>query len=120
MNLDDLSMEAHRNASEKGFWKLEDSILAKMANPKLQLEFTQEEIKAVVNAFKTSKIALIMCEGAEAIEALRKGENESEEMADIVIRTGDYCGGYNVDLEGHAAVKMEKNKLRPVKHGKAF
>ena len=65
---------------------------------------------------------LITTEVAEAEDGLRKDdfENFKEELADIVIRTCDLAGGLNIDLEAEIIKKMEKNKSREYKHGKAF
>lgn len=42
------------------------------------------------------------------------------EIADAVIRIADLCGNLGIDLEAHVAAKMEYNKYRPHKHGKAY
>jgi NTP pyrophosphatase (non-canonical NTP hydrolase) len=65
---------------------------------------------------------LITGEVAEAHEALRKSDfdNFKEELADIVIRVADLAGGLDIDLEDEILKKMEKNTLRPYKHGKKF
>ncbi|NQU19058.1 nucleotide pyrophosphohydrolase, partial [bacterium] len=36
------------------------------------------------------------------------------------IRIFDYCGGKDIDLEKALSKKIEKNKGRPYRHGKAF
>lgn len=38
----------------------------------------------------------------------------------MAIRLGDLCGGLNIDLESEIEKKMEKNRKRGYKHGKAF
>lgn len=45
-----------------------------------------------------------------------------EELADVVIRVFSYAGGngWSVDFEKALEAKIEKNKLRPHKHGKGF
>lgn len=66
------------------------------------------------------KLMLIVTEAAEAMEAYRDNNrlNLEEELADIIIRTLDLCGGIGVDIQAIVEFKMEKNFLRPQKHGK--
>ena len=40
------------------------------------------------------------------------------ELADVVIRIFDFCGGNDIDLEKVILEKMEYNETRPYKHGK--
>ena len=40
------------------------------------------------------------------------------ELADVVIRVLDFCGGKNIDLEKIILEKMEYNESRPYKHCK--
>ena len=77
-------------------------------------------------------ISLMHCELSEAFEEYRKGKgfNESyyedgkklcgipSELADVVIRIFDFCGGNDIDLEKIILEKMEYNETRPYKHGK--
>lgn len=66
------------------------------------------------------KLMLVVCELAEAAEEVRAGEYEKfgVECADTVIRLMDICGTGGIDLAALIQAKMEKNWLRPVKHGK--
>lgn len=66
-------------------------------------------------------IALIHSELSEALEGIRKNQNddhlphrkmEEVELADAVIRIMDYCGAFNLDLEGAIKEKLEYNKHR--------
>jgi len=59
----------------------------------------------------------------ELCKALRGKENRieiAEELADVAIRLADLCGGIGIDLESEIEQKMEKNRKREYKHGKAF
>ena len=70
---------------------------------------------------------LVVTELAEAMEAIRGGDTESEkiggfskveeELADAVIRILDYAGGHGLDLDGALAAKMRYNESRPYRHG---
>jgi NTP pyrophosphatase (non-canonical NTP hydrolase) len=80
----------------------------------------------VAKGFETSwdnmieKLALVMCECAEAIEAVRRQDmaNFREELADVVIRVLDIAGSLDLDLEAEIQAKMIVNLGRPHKHGK--
>lgn len=91
----------------QGFWETYDL-------PSTSIRLTE------VN--KGVRLALIHSEISECLEAIRNGdkENEEEELADAVIRILDYCGQYKINLGAALCEKMQKNLLRPQKHGKAF
>lgn len=67
----------------------------------------------------THWLAMIHSEVSEALEADRVGDREEfvKELADICIRTFDYCGMEGIDLETAIIEKMAYNKTRPIKHG---
>ena len=75
-------------------------------------------------------LALIHSEVSEALQALREGNPPDKycpefsslevELADVIIRIMDYAGSRDLDIAGAILAKMEFNKNRPYKHGKAF
>jgi NTP pyrophosphatase (non-canonical NTP hydrolase) len=97
--LNELVDEAHKTASEKGFWDNQD----------------RENTTVIL-----CKLMLITTEVAEAAEAIRHGneENFKEELADVCIRIFDLAGAKNINLEQEIVNKMEVNYTRPYKHGK--
>jgi NTP pyrophosphatase (non-canonical NTP hydrolase) len=101
-----LCEEAHLNAKAHGFW--EDY------SPALQYNMRNNAICA--------RLMLIVGEVAEAQEGLRKDDisNFKEELADVVIRLADLCGGLDINLEHEITKKMAINKDRPYKHNKSF
>jgi len=119
MEIKELIKEAHENAVNKGFWEIENkAIKAVHYDPK----YSFEVVEAIGHAFISQKLMLIVSEVSEALEAMRKNDvnNFNEEIADIVIRIGDLCGGMGIDLEQEIINKMNKNKERPKLHGKLF
>ncbi len=100
MNLNDFSKECHtRNAT---WWH----------DPK-----TGE--KLVRN--KGELLMLIVSEIAEAMEGERRDLMDDKlphrrsvevELADALIRIGDYCGAYGMDIDGAVREKMEYNSRR--------
>lgn len=112
MGIKELVKDAHNNAVDHGFWENwvwieRDKITGRKEN----------YYNAIGNM-----LMLIVSEVGEAQDGLRRNDmdNFKEELADIVIRVADLCGGLNIDLDEEIKKKMKKNKNRPYKHGKAF
>ncbi len=104
--LDDMAIELHKVATEKGFWP--------------------EDIDDI---FVAKQCMMIVSEVTEVMEAIRKDKGEEEitkEFADIIIRTLDlYAGmveaGYTkLSLDQMLREKVDFNKTRPEKHGVRF
>lgn len=108
---DNLAMNLHKIAVEKGFWG------------------TTEDHDAIDDIFIAKQCMMIVSEVTEVMEAVRKDKGEEEitkEFADIIIRTLDlYAGmveaGYTkLSLDQALREKVEFNKTRPEKHGVRF
>jgi NTP pyrophosphatase (non-canonical NTP hydrolase) len=104
--LDNLAINLHEVAKEKGFWPEE-----------------------IYDIFVAKQCMMIVSEVTEVMEAVRKDKGEEEitkEFADIIIRTLDlYSGmvnaGYTkLSLDQMLREKVEFNKTRPEKHGVRF
>lgn len=137
----DFQIEANRIAEEKGFWNYYN-----IFNP--IKEGNQETAKWVREQHICTKIALVIIELSEAIEARIKGkianikgyisdiENNSldnirsfeheikdsyeDELADACIRLFDLAEKTGVDLTWHIQQKMIYNSTRPKMHGKKY
>lgn len=86
-----------------------------------------------VDATVGDRLMLMVSELAEALEEYRKGYEPDEiyyhpscpdkpegvpiELADCVIRIGDFCGKYGIDLEKAIKMKIAYNASRPKMHG---
>lgn len=86
-----------------------------------------EQYIATKDAFISQKIALVMSECGEALEAMRKQnyglekkDTFEDEIADVIIRLCDLCGELNIDIEKQIEWKINHNKSRENKHGKSF
>ena len=89
--------------------------------------------KAKGNRFSrvNTRLMLMVSEIAEAMEELRDGHAPNEtyfgkgnkpegvpiELADVVIRIGDFAQEYGFDLQEAVQMKMAFNKTRPKMHG---
>lgn len=83
MKIEEMQGKAHSNAVDKKFWDAEKEIVGIM---ELSGKFTKEQIKSVVNAFKTQRLALIICEASEADKSMKISTLEGE----VTASEGDY------------------------------
>ncbi len=124
----ELAKDINQGVRKKGFWDSMDTAI-ELVNVDGGFPLTA---KATKDAFIAQKIALIMSEAGEALEAMRKPDYEgngygigqkdsfSDEIADTIIRLLDLCGELNIDIDAQIKWKMQHNASRPPKHGKEF
>lgn len=128
IGLNRLAAVIHKNAADKGFWdgnnqtgtmfmlivsELSEALEADRKGRRANMEL----IDAMVAEGKTWESAPEQF--AAAFEAKVKDSFE-DEIADTIIRLFDYVGAHKIDLESHIKHKLEYNKQRPFKHGKAY
>ena len=99
MTLRAVAGRAHTYSKRQGFWERYDP---------------QSVDAALV------KLALIVSEVGEAIEAVRCGNepNLAEELADIIVRVCEFAEARGIDIEEAVFTKMQMNEARPYMHGK--
>ena len=152
MYLQEFALRCHRTAREHGFWEdaeepssttmalaveaIAISRLGKMIEA-IRVGMPSDVVVAhedlpVHDALRMgllSRLTLIVSEVAEAIDAVLQGDttNLVEELADIMIRTGDIVASPLVlrtpeeirrSFGEVAVAKMVANEARPYKHGK--
>jgi NTP pyrophosphatase (non-canonical NTP hydrolase) len=102
--------------------------------------YLQAKLKGFYDGYEyqiSEKLMLIITEISELFEVYRtqlkyetlddiinNGYEEKDsfvdEIADVFIRLFDFCGKLNIDIAKQVEWKLEYNKNRPYKHGKAF
>lgn len=115
ININRLIEITHENAVEKGFWEdWYECHNGTIGTPEFRIQ--------MINNAICTRLMLIVSEVSEALEAVRKGDNENfkEELADVIIRVCDLAGELSIDLDDEIMKKINKNKDRPYKHGKKF
>lgn len=120
-SISQLQHEVHAAARDNGWWEARDGIVkaADYADPELAVP---AQANIVIAA-----LGLICAEAAEAMENVREGYKDDDklpeysgfqvELADIIIRTLDLAGRYNVPLEEIIEKKLKKNRERGYLHG---
>jgi NTP pyrophosphatase (non-canonical NTP hydrolase) len=105
MTINDLMVESHATAVEKGWWESSGRNFGEL-------------------------VALANSELSEAFEEYRKGKGLDQiyyangkpegipiEFADLFIRIADTCHHYGIPLEQALRIKMDFNRTRPHRHG---
>lgn len=118
MKVNEIVLNAHENAVNKGFW--EDTYI--IHDIRHENGITKSQKAYLHNNAVSTRLMLAVSELGEGLEALREGDMDGfkEELADVVIRIADLCGGLGIDLEKEILRKMDANESRSYKHGKKF
>lgn len=106
LTIAELQQQSHATALEKGWWDDGDRNIGEL-------------------------LCLMHSEVSEAFEEYRNGRDPQEvyfredgkpegipiELADILIRIGDFCGRHEIDLSAAVESKLAFNRKRPYRHG---
>lgn len=121
--LNQFCTDVNKVVASKGFWDTKREAVDYLDAD----EESQYLKKSTHDAYISQKIALIMSECGEALEAMRKDDyglekkdSFEDEIADVFIRLSDLCGELGIDIEKQIEWKLNHNKSRPAKHGKNF
>jgi hypothetical protein len=122
MNINEMAAAAHKNAVAKGFYDEPPSV-------DRRLNLIHSEVSEACEADRKDHY----CAHIAAKESLEMDDKRFkeyfmawikgsfwDEMADVVIRIGDFAAAQNVNLEAHVEAKMRYNSMRPYKHEKNY
>lgn len=128
--LNQFCTDVNKVVRSKGFWDSMDNggYAARTHQDSFPHNKSSKTVdKDIKDAFISQKIALIMSECGESLEAMRKDrygleqkDTFEDELADVFIRLSNLCGELNIDIEKQIEWKLNHNKSRPAKHGKNF
>jgi len=108
--MNELRDKIYQNAKDKGFWDKERNMGESLASGHIK-EFTEGQ--------KLSLEKMSDEEFAETFSIMVK-DSFHDEMADVLIRVLDLCGGHNIDIDWHVKMKMRYNATRARLHGKKY
>jgi NTP pyrophosphatase (non-canonical NTP hydrolase) len=119
MTLKQLCKISHKLARLKGFWgdygkdlTTYKDYYVKDRNISEMLMLTVSELGEACNALRKNNLQ-------HNAGAWRKDTFE-DEIADTFIRLADMCEALDIDIDWQIKKKLQYNRTRPYKHGKAF
>lgn len=110
MTIDELVKEAHATALEKGWWEPPKTVGE-------LLVLLHSEISEALEEYRNDHAVYEVYHNELDRSFIKKPEGVPIELADVVIRIGDMCGYFGIDLESAIKAKMIYNKSRPYRHG---
>lgn len=123
--MNELRDKIYQNAKDKGFWDKERNmgeslmlVVTELAEA-LEVHRASGHIKEFTEGQKLSLEKMSDEEFAETFSIMVK-DSFHDEMADVLIRVLDLCGGHNIDIDWHVKMKMRYNATRARLHGKNY
>lgn len=116
LSLNDLRDAIYQDAVAHGLWEEHDYYYSQMEE--VQAKCPEAEIDVAMEE-KEHCARLIEAECYELAGASEDTEQYAEELADVVIMAMSAAGYLGIDIDAAIRRKMEINKARPWKHGKA-
>lgn len=121
-SINQLVLEAHQNAVDKGWWEEERSFGETIALIHSELSEALEDFRAgydPTDEWYEEKTSIGLIKHWNKIKKTDtwKPCGIPSELADVVIRVFDACGRYGINLEQAIKEKMAYNATRPQRHG---
>ena len=123
--MNELRDKIYQNAKDKGFWDKERNmgealmlIVTELAEA-LEVHRASGQLKEFTEGQKLSLEKMSDEQFPETFSIMVK-DSFHDEMADVLIRVLDLCGGYNIDIDWHVKMKMRYNATRSRLHGKKY
>jgi NTP pyrophosphatase (non-canonical NTP hydrolase) len=104
VNLNELAVDIHQTAVDKGWWNQDNPFSQQVANYHGEASEAWEEYRA-----GHAMTEIYYKDG--------KPEGIPIELADIIIRVLDTCDASGIDIEAALREKMKYNETRPYRHG---
>jgi hypothetical protein len=128
--IDELKDTIHNANAEKGFWPENKEERNKSEVLMLIVSEAAEAQEALrdnhfTNISNEEKLRMFELFDLDKEEFKKEFENKvknsfEDETIDVLVRTLDAIGGFNIDLMFHLRAKLLYNSLRGHKHGKTF
>lgn len=123
--MNELRDKIYQNAKAKGFWDKERNmgealmlIVTELAEA-LEVHRASGQLPEFTEGQKLS-LEKMSDETFPETFAIMVKDTFHDEMADVLIRVLDLCGGYNIDIDWHVKMKMRYNATRARLHGKKY
>jgi NTP pyrophosphatase (non-canonical NTP hydrolase) len=111
LTIAELIAESHGTALNKGWWEKDRPFSEGIA-------LMHSELSEALEAWRGGDdLTKISYSSAQGVNVADKPFGIAVELADVLIRIGDWCGKHNIPLEEALRAKMAYNKTRSFRHG---